>query len=612
MRTVFPYLVGLAIAAAAVWAFSFSRLPPADFTFCNGTEVQTLDPALVTGQPEGRIVWALFEGLCTNDPKTLEPRPGVAERWEISPDGRTYTFHLRAEARWSDGQPVTAGDFVYSYRRFLHPATAAEYAKELWYIAGARQFNTLDVQPGDRVEVETLERPAAALPHAPGTIVRGRLRAIEEVGGQKLYTVEIGGRLRRLVAGPAIAGAERVRWVLYDFEQVGLRALDERTLRIELIHPVPYFLDLMAFYPFSPVNRRCVETHGFPGWTKPGHLVGNGAFRLHSRRIRDRIRLVKNPHYWDAGSVRLDVVDALAGESAGTMLNLYLTGAADWITEVPLHVIPDLRRRPAGDYDPTPYLSVEYYLINVRRPPLDDARVRQALSLALDRREIVERVLRAGQVPADSLVPREISRYIDYHPPRLAERDVARARQLLAEAGYPGGRGMRKLEILYNTRESHRSVAELMQSQWKEALGIDVGLANQEWGSYLDSRRMGKYDIARAGWIGDYIDPVTFLDLFTSQNPNNHTGYARAEYDRLLESAALQADRARRYALLHEAEAMLLDDLPMLPTHFAVTRNMVRPYVRGFHENLLDIHPLRDVWIDEPLRERILAGEGLR
>jgi hypothetical protein len=323
--------------------------------------------------------------------------------------------------------------------------------------------------------------------------------------------------------------------------------IDPHTLEIRLNHPVPYFLQLMGFYPFSPVNRRCVETHGYPAWTRPENLVGNGAFRLEFRRVRDRIRLVKSPTYWNRDQVQLQTIDALAVKSTTTMLNLYMTGKADWITAVPTEVVTDLLAR--DDFEPAPYLALYYYLINTQRPPLNDPRVRRALAMAVDRREIVEQVTRSGQVPAYSLVPEEISNYVDYSPPAFGTFDPEQARKLLAEAGFPGGRGCPRIEVLYNTHESHKAIAEVVQAQWKRHLGIDVTLSNQEWGAYLTSRRQGRFMVARAGWIGDYIDPNTFLDLFTSDNPQNQSGWSHAEYDRLVDEAQREPDDRRRMEL---------------------------------------------------------------
>lgn len=613
MRTATAYLIGTLCLVALVWAFAFPPAERADFTFSNGTEIKTVDPALVTGQPEGRVVRALFEGLCTWDPQDLSPLPGVAEHWEISEDKLSYTFYLRAGALWSDGSPVTADDFVWSYRRFLHPQTGSEYAHELWYIVGAQKYNSGQVEIGDPVEVELKERPPGARPFASGVLLRGRLAAIDTPDGEEsIYTVEVGGVARRFQKGAALQGTEDYRWILYDFEEVGLKAHDGRTLQIRLNHPVPYFVNLMGFYPMSPVNRRCVETYGYPAWTKPENIVTNGPYLLQSRRIRDRIRLVKNPSYWDRANVHTGTIDVLAVESTITGLNLYMTGEADWVPTVPNEIVPDLlRRRPEG-FQPSPYLNTEYYLVNVQKPPLDDPRVRKALALAIDRQEIVERILRAGQSPARSVVPPDIRRYIDYTPAECEPRNLEKARQLLADAGYPGGRGLPSIEILYNTNESHQAVAELLQSQWKRALGVDVRLQNQDWARYLNSRRVGEFMLARAGWIGDYVDPATFLTMFATDSPSNHTRWSNREFDRLLAEATRERDESRRMELFHRAERILMDELPVIPIYVAVSRAMVRPYVQGYYPNILDTHPLKNIRINEAEKARVLKREGLR
>jgi len=612
MKALLPYLLVGLFVAGMVWAVAVGRLPPADFTFTNGDEIKTVDPALVTGQPEGRIIWALFEGLCRWHPETLEPLPGMAESWEVSPDKRTYTFAIRPDAVWSDGTPVTAEDFAWSWRRFLHPGTASEYAKELWYIEGAKKFTTRDLAPGDPVEIELHERAPGALPFAEGEIIRGKLAAIDQEEGEEVYRVEVGGRVRRFRMSESPGGEDACRWVLYDFRHVGIRVPDEKTLEVRLRHPVPYFVDLMGFYPMFPVNRRCVETYGFPAWTKPENIVGNGAFRLKFRRIRDRIRLVKSETYWNRENVQLRTVDALAVKSNTTMLNLYMTGQADWITTVPTEVVPELLGRPQGDFRPAPLLSVYYYLVNTTRPPLDDSRVRRALSLATDRREIVEELTRGGQAPATSFVPEALSDYVDYTPAEGGRYDPDEARRLLAEAGFPGGRGCPKVEILYNVSESHKAIAELIMSQWKRTLGIDVGLVQQEWSAYLSARRRKEYQVARAGWIGDYVDPNTFLDLFVSDNPQNQSGWSNPEYDRLIAAAQHEADDERRMELFRRAEGLLLTELPAIPIYFYVSQSMVRPYVKGLYPNIQDVHPLWAIRIDEAEKDRVLKEEGLR
>ncbi len=635
MRTLFPYLATAGFAAVVLWAVSFGAIEPADFTFCNGTEIKSIDPAIVTGQPEGRIIRCLFEGLVNWHPKTLKPLPGVAEnivyledeqRWEcISEDGLTYTFRLRPDALWSNGRPMTADDFVYSFRRFLDPGTTqSQYVGLLYYVVNAEKYYSAGkLAAGDPVEVELQEEPNE-LPGARGRLLRGKLVHVDRhvvkkknrITGKiedeetRTYTVKIDGKRRRFrVDAESESGLEDCAQVLLDFEQVGIRALDDRTLQIKLVNRTPYFLNLMGFYPLFPVNRECIEQHGFPAWTKPGVVVGNGPFLLKSRRIRDRIRMVKNPRYWNHKEVYFDVVDALAVESYLTMFNMYEAGQVDWIPRPPSSIVDELLRQRREDFQPEPILNTYFYRFNVTRGPLQDKRVRQALALAVDTREIVETVTKAGEIPARSLVPPGIA---GYEPALRPKRDVARAKQLLAEAGYPNGQGLGDLEIEYNTSDDHKIVAELIERQWRTHLGVNIRLRNQEWQAHLATVRQLDYEISRAGWIGDYSDPNTFLDMFITGGANNQTGWGSAEYDRLIAAAASEPDPRRRMQHMHDAEAILMDEMPILPLFYRVSLNMVRPYVNGFFENIQDVHPLQGMSIDLEKKRAYRQAKGLR
>ncbi|HEY4233300.1 MAG TPA: peptide ABC transporter substrate-binding protein [Lacipirellulaceae bacterium] len=597
----------LAVGLAAVgWAVLRVQLPPADFTFVNETELKSLDPHNVTGEPEHRILESIFEGLTRLDPKTLKPLPGVAESWDISPDKKVYTFHLRKDAVWSNGEPVTAQDFVYSGRRFLDPLTAAEYAYQAWYIKNARRYSlgAAGIEPGDPVEVELNERPAGALPYARGELVLGTLKRVEGEEKDRTFVVEVDGRERRFRVGDRgdeAQGIEPCRQVLLDFREVGVRAIDDHTLETTLENPTPYWLDLLIYHALLPVNQKCVETYGSPRWTDPEHIVTNGAFRIALRRIRDRIRLTKSDNYWDREYVKLGVIDALAITSQVTMFNLFETGKADWITDPPAIVLRELLKpgRTREFLNPKPMLCTYYYLINTTRKPLDDVRVRRALARSINRREITGTALAAGEVPAYSLVPPGIP---GYDPPTLGKEDVPEARQLLAEAGYPDGRGFPKLEILYNTHEAHQTIAQLVRKQWEQNLGITVDTRNEEWGSYLASVRQMEYWVARRAWVGDYLDPNTFLGMFVTGGEDNSTGWSNAEYDGLIAAARAEVDEEKRLEILRRAERILMDEVPIIPMYHYVGKNLVKPYVRGFYGNMLDDHPLRAIWIDRDFK----------
>ena len=350
VRKLVPLTALALFLGATVWAVSFGRLPPADFVFVNESEIKTVDPAIVTGHPESRIIRELYECLVNWDPETLQPVPGVAERWDISDDLRTYTFHLRENALWSDGTPVTAEDFHWSFQRFLHPETAAEYAYQLYYVKGAKRYTERQIKVGDPVEIELTDAVPGAREYARGQVVYGKLLELHEPASKEekpRYVVELAdGRKETFQQGDWPTDEVRdFKWLLYDFREVGIRVIDTYTLELQLEHPTPYFLQLTGFHPLAPVNRKCVETYGYPGWTKPENIVTNGPYRLKERRIRDRIRLVKSETYWNRAKVHFNVVDALAVESLVTALNLYETGQCDWIPKAPTTIIPDLRGR---------------------------------------------------------------------------------------------------------------------------------------------------------------------------------------------------------------------------------------------------------------------------
>jgi len=604
-RTWFPLLlIALALGGVA-WAVLRVRLPPADFTFVNESEVASVDPALITGVPEGRICSAIFEGLTRNRSDNLEPEPGAAASWEISDDRRTYTFHIRPDARWSNGDPVTAHDFQYSLRRLLDPLTASRYAYLAWYIKNAKRYTSggSGLVVGDPVEVE-LNPPADAPNTVRGELLFGKLVRIDaknNTARDRVFVVQVDGQERRFQAadiGKSLpAGIEPCRQVLLDSRELGIRVIDDHTFETELDDPTPYWLDLLAFYPLAPVHQGCLEKHGAPAWTRPENIVTNGAFLLTERRLRDRIRLTRSPVYWDRDHVRVNVIDALSIEDRTTAVNLYLTGKADWVTVPPTVVAREMlsRKPPPNDLKPVPQLTTYYYMVNTTRPPVNDVRIRRALSLALDREEITRVATAAGEVPAFSLVPPAMPGYKGQpFPPRNPEF----ARQLLAEAGYPGGRGFPKLEIHYNTEQGHQAIAELARKQWQRELGINVTLRNEEWASAQNSQQQMDYTLSRRSWSGDYLDPNTYLDLFVTGGENNSTGFSNAEYDQLIADAAREPDEAKRMQMLERAERILMDQLPIIPIYYYVSKNLVRPYVRGWYNTLQDLHPLNTIWID--------------
>ncbi len=634
-RKAFPYLVLVMLGTAVAWAVSLSPLPPADFTFDNGTEVQTLDPAKATGNPENRMINGLFEGLLRQLPPQelkgphentpLTPEPAMAERFEVSPDGKTYTFHIRQDAVWSDGSPVTAGDFDFSWKRMLHPETGSQYTYQLFYIKGAQAYSQGKIEPGDPVEIELTDRPKRYQTYPSGTFEYGNLVEIRkppepkypekdaeeksrlEGDWKKSWTYVVrfeSGELKAYSEAPADALPFQDQpptaciKVMTDWKKtVGVKVKDDKTLVIELNNSTPFFPELVAFYPLYPIHRGCLLQHGSPQFTQPGKLVCNGPFTLEKRLLRDRIRLKKNEKYWNASSVKLQTIDALALRDETTALNMYLTGQIDWATTMPAAMIPQLKRELKDEFPSAPMLTVYFYRLNTNRPGLGDKRVRQALNLAIDKRKVCEFVTKAGEVPATTYVPPGMAGY--QSPPGL-EFDPERAKQLLAEAGYPGGRGMPRLEILYNDSPVlHRTIAETIQQSWREHLGIDVSLGGLEWGVYLDAQDKMDYYIARAGWIADYPDPNTFLDMFVTGGLQNMTGWGNKDYDELIEAAGKETDGPKRMELLRQAEVIFLDEMPIIPMYFYVSKNLVKSHVKGFCNDVQDLHPFNTLSIDQ-------------
>jgi oligopeptide transport system substrate-binding protein len=497
-----------------------------------GVDLAELDPHLVVGTSEYSVLSALLEGLVSEDPADLHPVPGVAESWEVSDDGMVYIFHLRPQARWSDGTPVTAGDFVASFRRLLTPALAGASAEMLYPVLNAEAFH------------------------------RGQLA---------------------------------------DFAEVGFAVLDDHTLRIKLGRPTPYFLSSLNHPAWLPVPVRAiaqygpVDRRGNP-WARPGRFVGNGPFTLTSWRANQVIIADKSPSYWNAAQVRLraihfHLIDSLdAEERAFRAGQLHLTEA------LPPARLDSYRQAQPPVLRIDPYLGTYFYRLNVNRPYLNEPRVRQALAHAVDRTAIVERILRGGQRPATALTPPGMG---GYTPPEGLATDFAAARRLLDEAGYPGGKGLPPLELLFNSSESHQLIAEAVQEMWRRELGVEVRLVNQELKTTQDARNTGNFQILRSVWIADYADPTSFLEIFRSGSANNFTGWSNAEYDRLLEAAVRTADAGPRNALLQRAEALLLDDAPIIPIYSYTHVFLIQPSVHGWYPTLLDHHPYVAVHLGE-------------
>ena len=502
------------------------------FHYGNGSEPQGLDPHVVTGVPENHLIRALFEGLAVKNPYTLEPEPGVAQSWDISEDGTVVTFHINPAAQWSNGDPVTAHHYVWSWERALHPQMGNLYAYMLFPLVNAEAF-------------------------AKGEID--------------------------------------------DFSQVGVKALDDVTLEVTLNAPTPYFIQLMDHYSTFAVHPPTILKHGkktdrFTKWTRVENMVNNGAFNLSEWKLNRRISMVKSDTYWDRGNVKLNGVVFYPTENIVSEERMFRVGQLHYTQTIPLEKIPVYQAMDDTPYIQAPYLGTYFYLINTRRPPVDDVRVRQALSMAVDRVKLNDTVLQKSNVPAYSITPPDT---MGYHPPKLFDYDPQKARQLLADAGYPDGEGWPGLELVYNTSEGHRKIAVALQQMWKDVLNIEVTISNQEWKVYLDSVTQMDFQIARRGWIGDYVDANNFLDMYITDGGNNNTGFSDPRYDEMILKLAPQAkSQEERYKIFQEAETMLMEQMPIIPVYTYTSKHLIHPSVKGLPSNLMDSLNLKYVWLD--------------
>ena len=497
---------------------------PVVIRYHNGAEPESLDPAVIEGVPEHSIYMSLFEGLVTYDPESLDAIPGTAESWEVSDDNLTWTFHLRKNAVWSDGTPVTAPQFVDSWLRFMSPETAAVYA------------------------------------YLPAMVIKG---AAEYNAGE---------------AGP---------------ETVAIRALDDYTFQFDLTGPAPYVLGMLSHYAFAVVPMHIIDKYG-DEWTRPGNMVSNGPFNLKSWTPQDKLIVEKSDTYWDKDAVKLDEIVFYPIDDLNTATNMYLNGEIDWLTDTPPNQL-DKMKIDKGFVANAAFITY-YYQFNMTKPPFNDVRVRKAFSMAIDRQELVDKVTRGGQFPAFGLTPPLPGLY----PAVVAfEEDFDEARRLLAEAGYPNGEGFPDTTILYNTSEGHKNIAQYVQQKWAEVLNVEVNIENQEWATYLDNKQNQNFEVARAGWQGDYVDPNTFLtDLLYSGSGNNDGRYASDKFDSILAEAAEMPGGKARFAKLREAEELAIgEDMAIMPFYYYNTMNWIDQDVwGGWYPTVQDIHPWKAIY----------------
>lgn len=564
----------------------------------NGAEPQSLDPHLATSVSAHHIMSSLLEGLMAEHPETLEPVPGVAESWEISEDRKTYTFTLREDAKWSNGDDVKASDFVYSYRRILNQELGAQYGYMVQALKNGKLFNA-GKKCSSGLWLLTKDGPPKVVAHPEAW------EALDEAGRDKVLAAlqpedEDAPGVCILCEQPT--KLQPLDWEDWDRCEVGAKAIDDRTLELKLENPTPYFLELLNHYTFWPVHEKTIEAAGArttrgTGWALPGKYVGNGPFVLDEWRINARMVVKKSPTYWDRDTVKLSEIRFYPLESVDTEERAFRSRFIHHTNTVPPHRIDWHKHHNPDLLHLDTYLAVYFYRFNTDREPLDDVRVRRALALAIDREALVKHVMRAGQQPAYNFTPPGTGGFTA--GPQF-ESDLPEAKRLIAEyLKETGESSLPKIELRYNTSESHKKVAEAIQAMWKQELGIDVVLDNQEWKVFLKAVEKQDFDITRAGWTGDYNDPNTFMDMWVTDGGHNNTGWSNARYDELIEMAAKEGDKEKRKEYFREAEGILAQEMPMLPIYFYVRASLRDRSVKGWWPNVLDHHPYKHVYLED-------------
>jgi oligopeptide transport system substrate-binding protein len=544
--------VFLAVALLGTVSCTTSKGNVQEVTYNLAQEPATIDPGKTD---EENIVPVVFEGLVCVDHKNV-PQPAIAKNWTISKDRKTYIFTLR-DAYWTNGTPVTAYDFEYAWKRALSPEMASPFAYYLYNVSGGQAFN-VSIKVGTKYYVQAVDAKGNPL------------------------TKTVGGKV---VPVPNMAKQ------IDPNKNVGVKALDAKTLKVYLQAPTPYFLSLTGFVALMPVCKAVVSTND--KWANdPTNYVTDGPFTLTQWSHNDKMVFVKNPTYWDKDKVKLTKITYLMVTDSSTALSMYESGQLDASFNVPLSELP--RLVASGDAQILPELGIQYYLFNVTKKPFNDVRVRKALTLAIDRKSITQSITKGGQVPALAFVPYGIPDILPGSDFRTVggtfykDDDIATAKALLAQAGYPNGKRFPVFTLTYLNRNTDKSIAEAIQQMWKQNLGITCTLQSEEWGVWLDDMANLNYDaVMDTHWIGDYMDPNTFLDLFVTNGGNNDTGYSNKSYDALIAKAGVTVDPKARIAMLHAVEKILMTDMPAIPIYFYTNSVLLSKHVKNFYESAL-------------------------
>lgn len=612
-------VIGCSVAASD--SVYFGRVIPPQgqvLRYVTGSESETLDPQVGTSAPDARIYGALYEGLVEYDPKNTLPIPAIAEKWEVNSDSSEMLFYLRKNARWSNGEPITAHDFVYTFRRGLSPKLASRNAYLAYYIKYSQEYNTgasfvRDATTGQFVLAKDVLADTSHLDEsASSKAATGENSALNTPFHDFMHSpsrLAIPGddkeREALLAANPkikdAISGKDLVP---VEGKDIGVEAIDDYTLRVTLRQSAPFFLGLLAHQFFRAVPQKPIEKHG-EAWTHVENIVSSGPFKLKEWTPYDKLVVEKNPNYWEAGIVRLSSITFYPVKDSTTIMNLYKAGEIDAFLN---HTVPHGWMdfiRPLRDYMDAVENANDYYDFNVRRGPFTDKRLRKAFNFAIDKEAFAK--WRKTVKPLTGFVPTGI--FPGYPNPKGDTFNPERARQLMGEAGYPVTKGadgkwvcknfpIDQVEITYNPDGMNTPIVEFLQAQWKQNLGVTIPLKSMEFRTFLNLRAKGDYKgIARDAWGGDYMDPFTFLNLFYS-GAENGSGWHDPKYDAMLDEANRQSDPAKRFELFAKAEAYMLEEQPVIPLDTPTVNNMKKPYVKGMYPNPLTLHAWKYVYIE--------------
>jgi len=612
------------LASAGNNSFFGKTDPPSEnvLRYVSGSEPESLDPQIPNNQNEARISLALFEGLAEYDPKTSEPIPALAERWEVNKDWSEVVFYLRRDGRFSNGDPITARDFVYTIRRGLTPELGSRSASLAYPIKYAQAFNEGGVfilDPGSKTFL--LERdfaenaePEISPPASPPAPAENATPPSSNLTAETEF--------HRFMQSPArlvLPGAEKARKAALDAnpklkaavagkqfvpvtaDKVGVEAVDDYTLRISLMQPAPYFISMMPHQFFRALNQKTTDKFG-NRWTDPDKIVTSGPFKLESWNHYDRIVVTRDPLYWDAANVHLDKIIFYLLDSNTTMLSLYKSGGLDatYNHTVPAAWLDGIG--PMKDFMDASEAAIDYYTFNTTKGPTKDVRVRKALNMALDKKALADwRHVRA----LTSIIPDGI--FPGYPHPKGDPFDPEKAKKLLAEAGYHDASGnfdphkfeASEIELIVNPDANNIPFAEFIQAQWKQSLGATISLRVMENKTFFKAQTSLDYKgVARTGWSADYLDPFTFLGIFYTPAGSNGTGWWDPKYVELLDQANRTTDHLKRYAMLAQAEQLLLDAQPVIPLIVGTTRMMKKPYVKGLYPNPVTLHSWKAVYIE--------------